>query len=526
MTATATTTHDLRVGDTFLATCPGCSPDAPVTHVVRHVSSRKRRQTADVVCGRRGCFRPSVGYQTEGGPFTVTWLDHKPGDKPGLLKVEPVAAVTHDPKWAEKFTPPAPLTSGRRKAMLDRISALLQKKRFTRKRDVEGQLAALFPEFAAVNMSARGDVRLAFPEVSGLLKELRMDGRIHFGLSHGHHWFGRGKTVRTTAEKSFAQAWQALDAHRLTAGPVRVSLVFFLPVADPQALDHFAQAVFPKAEVGTPFRKVLLECGYRDRKRGVMTFKLNAADCTLALAPHRMTVGTELLENGFAASLVKLLLMGHVIAREVCHTAKLGHAVLSLNGRPVFPATVLVHNQLPHSDALWKTEFNNLHRAFHGFPARANGGDWSESGRVLLSHATTGPTDFPPELVDGHLERFRLEFLRDYVDWLGGVDEYVPPSVLRLYAPTGPAADALVQGLTDTYAERLKKAELHRQRNEQRVKGFVARANFWQSLIVLLFSIAAVAEVKPLTWALAGLSLLFAGYLFWATVWQRKLKGE
>jgi hypothetical protein len=32
--------------------------------------------------------------------------------------------------------------------------------------------------------------------------------------------------------------------------------------------------------------------------------------------------------------------------------------------------------------------------------------------------------------------------------------------------------------------------------------------------------------VKPLTWALAGLSLVFAGYLFWATVWQKKLKGE
>lgn len=521
-----TTTREIRVGDTFLATCPGCSPAVPVTHVVRALSNRKGKQTADVLCGRRGCFRPSVGYVADDGTFTVTWLDYKPNDKPDLLKVEPVSVLLHASGWAEKFTPPAVLTRTRRKQMLDQIAALLQKKRFTRKRQLEGELATMFPEFAAVNLSARGDIRLAFPEVSGLLKELRMDGRIHFGMSHGHHWFGRGKTVRTTAEQSFRQAWSALDAHRLTAGPIRVSLEFFLPVADVDELDHFVQAVYPKAEIGTPFRKVLLECGHRDRKRGVITFKLNAADCVISLAPHRMTFRTSLLEKGFAASVVKLLLMGNVIAREVCHTAKLGHAVLALNGRPVFPATVLVHNQLPHSDALWKTEFNNLHRAFHGFPTRADGGDWSESERVLLSHTTAGPVDFPPEQVVAHLERFRLEFLREYVDWLGGVDEYVPPSVLRLYAPTGADADALVQGLTDTYEERLKKAEQHRQRNEQRVKGFVARANFWQSLIVLLFSIAAVTEMKPLTWALATLSLLFAGYLFWATVWQQKLKGE
>lgn len=523
---TTHTTREIRVGDTFLATCPGCSPAVPVAHVVRALSNRKGKRTADVLCGRRGCFRPSVGYVADDGTFTVTWLDHKPNDKPGLLKVEPVPVLLHARGWAEKFTPPAVLTRARRQPMLDQIAALLQKKRFTRKRQLEGELATLFPEFAAVNLSARGDIRLAFPEVSGLLKELRMDGRIRFGMSRGHHWFGRGKTVRTSAEQSFRQAWTVLDAHRLMVGPIRVSLEFFLPVADVDELDHFVQAVYPKAEIGTPFRKVLLECGHRDRRRGVMTFKLNAADCTLTLAPHRMTVRTSLLENGFAASVVKLLLMGNVIAREVCHTAHLGHTVLTLNGRPVFPATVLVHNQLPHSDALWKTEFNNLHRAFHGFPTRADGGDYSESGRVLLSHSTTGPTDFPPEQVAGHLERFRLEFLREYVDWLSGVDEYVPPSVLRLYAPTGPAAESLVQGLTNTYEERLKKAELHRQRNEQRVKGFVARANFWQSLIVLLFSIAAVTEVKPLTWALAGLSLLFAGYLFWATVWQRKLKAQ
>jgi hypothetical protein len=523
---TTTTTRELRVGDTFLAACPGCSPAVPVTHVVRSLSARKGKRTADVLCGRRGCFRPSVGYVADDGTLTVTWLEHTSNDKPALLKVEPVPVLLHDRGWAEKFTPPAVLTRVRREQLLDQIAALLQAKRFTRKRQLEGELATLFPEFAAVNLSARGDIRLAFPEVSGLLKELRMDGRIRFGMSHGHHWFGRGKTVRTTAEQSFRQAWTALDAHRLAAGPIRVSLEFFLPVADADALDHFVQAVYPLTEIGTPFRKVLLECGHRARKRGVMTFKLNAAECTLTLAPRRMTVRVGVLEKGFAASVVKLLLMGNVIAREVCHTARLGHAVLTLNGRPVFPATVLVHNQLPHSDALWKTEFNNLHRAFHGFPQRANGGDRSESGRVLLSHGVTGPTDFPPELVAAHLERFRLEFLREYVDWLGGVDEYVPPSVLRLYAPTGAAADALVQGLTDTYAERLKKAELHRQRHEQRVKGFVARANFWQSLIVLLFSIAAVTELKPLTWALAVLSLLFAGYLFWATVWQKKLKGE
>lgn len=520
------TTRTLRVGDTFLATCPGCSPAVPVPHVVRAVADRRGKTAADVLCGRRGCFRPSVGFVADDGGFTVTWLDHKPDAKPELLKVEPVPVLLHDRGWAAKLAPAAVLTRGRRAAMLDQIAAALQKKRFTAKRQLEAALAEMFPEFAAVTLSARGDIRLAFPEVSGLLKELRLTGRIRFGLSRGHHWFGRGKVVRTTADDSFRQAWTTLDAHRLAAGPVRVSLEFFLPVADAGDLDHFVQAVYPLAEVDTPFRPVRLACGHRDRKRGVLTFKVNAAECTLTLAPHRMTVRTGLLEKGFAASVVKLLLMANVIAREVCHTAHVGHAVLSLNGRPVFPATVLVHNQLPHSDVLWKTEFNNLHRAFHGFPARADGGDWSESGRVLLAHATAGPVEFPPEVVAAHLERFRLEFLREYVDWLGGVDEYVPPSVLRRYAPTGAEADALVQGLTDTYAERLKKAELSRQRHEQRVKGFVARANFWQSLIVLLFSIAAVTEVKPLTWALAGLSLLFAGYLFWATVWQKKLKGE
>lgn len=519
-----TTARELRIGDTFAATCPGCSPAEPVPHVIRKVSARRGKVAADVICTRKSCFRSAVGYADADGALTVTWLDYPPGAKPVPIKIEPVPVLVHDHDWADKLTPGADLTRAERPALLDRIADLLQKKRYTRKRALEAALAELFPEYAAVNLSARGDVRLAFPEVSGLVKELRLAGRIHFGMHNGHHWFGRGKTVKATADQSFRRAWQVLDDHRLCAGPVHVSLVFHLPVGDPAALDHFFQAVFPAAEFPTPFRTVLLECSYRDRKRMTAAFNLNAAACRVAVAPHRLTVRTSLLEKGFALSVVKLLLMGCVLAREVCHTAKMGHAVLTLKGRPVFPATVLVHNQLPHSSALWKSRFNNLHRSFHGFPAAAQAADGTASSRVLLSNGTRGPVEFPPAVVTAHLERFRLEFLREYVDWLGGVDEYVPPSVLRLYAPHGPEADALVNALTATYEERLKKAQLERQRSEQRVKGFVARANFWQSLIVLLFAIAAATDVKPLTWAMAGLSLLFVGYLFWETMWQKKLK--
>jgi hypothetical protein len=521
-----TTPRPICVGDTFAATCPGCSPAVPVPHVIRKVSDRRGKVAADVLCTRRSCFRSSIGHADADGLLTVTWLDYPPGAKPVPVKIEAVPVLVHDREWAAKLTPDAELTRKNRPAILDRIADLLQKKRYTRKRALETALAELFPEYAAVNLSARGDVRLAFPDVSGLMKELRLAGRVHFGVTHGHHWFGRGKTVKATADQSFRKAWQVLDAHRLCAGPVHVTLAFHLPVGDPAALDHFFQAVFPVAEFATPFRTVLLECTHRDRKRKEATFNLNAAGCRVSVAPHRLTIRTHLLEKGFALSVVKLLLMGCVIAREVCHTAKMGHAVLSLKGRPVFPATVLAHNQLPHSSGLWKTEFNNLHRSFHGFPAADQAADCTVSSRVLLSNCTRGPAEFPAELVTAHLARFRLEFLREYVDWLGGVDEYVPPSVLRLYAPQGPEADALVQSLTATYEERLKKAQLERQRGEQRVKGFVARANFWQSLIVLLFAIAAATDVKPLTWAMAGLSLLFVVYLFWETVWQKKLKTE
>jgi hypothetical protein len=237
-----------------------------------------------------------------------------------------------------------------------------------------------------------------------------------------------------------------------------------------------------------------------------------------------MTVTAGLLERDLAVSLTKLLLMGNVIAREVVCAANVPHLVLTLKGRPTFPATVLVHNQLPHSEALWRTEYTNLHRSFHGFPEFDPRQDRSVSKRLILSHGTRGPVGFPPELVDEHLAAFRLAFLREYVDYLGSADEYVPPSILRAYAPAGEAADKLVAELTTIYEERLKKAALDRQKTEQRVKGFIARTNFWQSLIVLLFSIAAVTDVKPLTWVIAGLSLLFVAYLFWETVWRKQLK--
>lgn len=517
----------LRVGDVFVAGCPSCSPTSPVPHAVRQVARKGSKLAADTLCLAPRCFRSAVGsLDPAEGVFHVTWLDYHDDRKPDRVKTESFAELFYDPAAAAALAPPAEFTRDRRKAVGDAIAAVLQKRQFTRKRQLETHLAEMFPEFAAVNLSDRGEVRLAFPEVSGVLKDLRIAGRIRFALQNGRHVFGTGRKVRTTSARSANLAWQRLRDHRVKPGPVRVTLCFYTPVASPDALDHFFQAVFPAASVSTPFHRVQLTCAYGDRKAMRAGFRTGDAECELTLAPHRMTVTASLQEVGFATSVIKILLIGNLIAREVVCAAHMDHTVLTLKGRPVFPATVLVHNQLPHSDALWRTEYANLHRSFHGFPEMDHKADRSVSKRVILGHAKHRRAAFPPELVEAHLEQFRLAFLREYIGALGTADEYVPPSILRAYAPKGEEADKLVAELTAIYEERLKKIGLERQKGEQRVKLFLSRMNFWQSLIVMLFAVAAVTEVKELMWAIAALSVAFVGYLFWETVWRKRLKEE
>ncbi len=517
----------LRVGDVFAAACPSCSPEKPVRHAVRQVTRKGPKFAADTLCLASRCYRSSIGsLDPSEGLFHVTWLDYHEDRKPDRVKTESFPELTHDPAVAASLLPPAEFTRERRKAVGDAIAVVLQRRQYTRKRQLETQLGEMFPEFAAVNMSDRGEIRLAFPEVSGVLKDLRLAGRIRFGLDHGRHIFGKGRVVRATSGHSAKLAMQRLREHRVKPGPLRVTLCYYVPVADLVALGHFFQAVFPAADVATPFHRVRLTCAYGERKAMRAGFRTGDTDCELRLTPNRMTITASLQEVGFALSAVKLLMLGNVLAREVVCAAHMDHAVLSIRGRPVFPATVLIHNQLPHSDALWRTEFSNIHRSFHGFPEFDPKEDRSISKRVILSHRKHRRAEFPPELVEAHLEQFRLAFLREYIGALGTADEYVPPSILRAYAPKGEEADRLVAELTAIYEERLKKLGLDRQKGEQRVKLFLARMNFWQSLIVMLFAVAAVTEAKEVMWGIAGLSVIFVAYLFWETVWRQRLRSE
>ena len=133
-----------------------------------------------------------------------------------------------------------------------------------------------------------------------------------------------------------------------------------------------------------------------------------------------------------------------------------------------------------------------------------------------ISHSIV-PVEFPPEAVSEHFQKFQLLFLREYVGALSNEDVYVPPSILRAYAPKGAEIDAIVAELTNLYEERLKKGSLEREKVERQVTGFLNRSNLWLSVLVLLFSISQATEAKWLNWTVAGLATVFVAWLFWRT---------
>jgi len=238
---------------------------------------------------------------------------------------------------------------------------------------------------------------------------------------------------------------------------------------------------------------------------------------TLTVKPHRLELTARLDERNLALSLMKMILMGSVVARELTCTARQEHKLLLHRGQPHFPSTILIHNQLSHSDALWKTEFHNLHRSFHAFPELDHKAKRSVSQRMIMSH-TPNAVAFSDEEVTAHLERFQILFLREFIGALGSEDVYVPPSVLRAFAPRGSEIELLVGELTGLYEERLKKSALEREKVEKGRERILNQNNFFLSIMFLLFSIAQAVNEPLMNWAVAGLAGTFVSYLAWRAV--------
>lgn len=491
-------------------------------HVIRHVTSKNKKYALEALCIDGECYRCSVGsFDPQEKTLHVTWLDHLEGERTQHVKTELITETGHDEELALRLTPPPTLSGNARARAQETLIRMLDGREFRRKRSLETALAEKLPEFAAVNLSHRNDLRLGFPELANLVKELRIEGKVPFGIYHGHHVFGSGRVAEEGPEHSRELAHQRLRDHRVRPGPIRVRFVYYIPVDSEREIGHFFQAVFPRAEIRTPFHRVTLQCWYRDRKDSTATFRIDRTNLTLTAYPNRMEIRGSLQEKDLALSLVKIVVMGNVLAREVTSSARPDAPLLHLRGRTEFPSTVLIHNQLPRSEVLWRTEYTNIHRTLYGFPSLDDSRRVSVSQRMILSHSHV-PQQFAPELVDEHLRKFQLLFLRDYVGSLAKEDEYVPPSILRAYAPKGEEIDSLVAGLTNLYEERLKKSALERERADRQVSNFLNRSNFWLSLIVMLFSIAAATEEKWLNWIVAVVALVFVGYTFGKTFHWRE----
>jgi len=373
------------------------------------------------------------------------------------------------------------------------------------------------PEASAVNLSFLNHLRVAFPEFSSLIKSLRMSGKVKFAVHYGHHVFGKGTEVETSSEGIANEAHHRLRRHVVRPGPIQVTVAFYLPVTEERDIEHFLQAVFPRAEVRTPFHRITLLCGFADRKKNQATFRLDESEWGVAIRPHRLELTARLDERDIALSLMKAILMGSVIAREATCTARQEHKLLMHKGQPHVPSIVLIHNNLPHSDELWKTEYNNLHRSFHAFAEFDGAAKRSVSQRVIMSHSQF-PVQFTDAEVTAHLEKFQILFLREFIGALGSEDVYVPPSVLRAYAPRGGEIESLVAELTGLYEERLKKAALDREKIERGHEKVLNRNNFWLTVMFLLFSIAQATEQKWLNWGIAGLAAVFVVMLAWRSV--------
>lgn len=503
-----------HVGDTFTCACPFCSPEKTVVHAIYHVGQNGKKYTIDAVCTERNCFRTSSGSLEPGDDtLHVTWLEYKWKEKPTSVKTAKISSLQSDAEWQQRLTPPPEPNEKEEKHICDEMLQLLRNRKFQSKGDLEFALAQKFPQFAEVNLSFDNVPRLALPVLSNLAKTLRVQDIIPFEIRHGHHVYGKGKLVPRLYEKSQEMAWKILQDHLVFPGPIQVSVCTYIPVDDEKNIAHFFQSITPKAALQNDFGSILLECLVKEKKVSQARFWLDQMECNFSVKASRLEVTGKFQEKYLSRTLIKLVLVSLRLAYEISCAAHQDRKILRLDGKPNFPSILIVHNSLNHSEALWKTEFSNIHRNFYAFPGReGESEDCTVSERVILSHVPA--YEFSEELLEQHLEKFRLLFLREIVRSLEIREEFIPPSILKTYAPKSEETEQLVGELTTLYEERFKKNQLEKVEREAELKIFLNRSNMWLSVVVLLFSLATVAKSLVVNGIIIGISIMLVIFIF------------
>jgi hypothetical protein len=307
-------------------------------------------------------------------------------------------------------------------------------------------------------------------------------------------------------------AWQILKTHRIATGPIEASILTYIPIEEEKALEHFFQAIIPEAHVKTPFGSLSLQCHFKEKKLMQAHFRIDDTECDFTVSPHILQVSGKFQEKHLSRSLIKLALVSLSLAKEITCAAHQGSQLLRLFGRPNFPSTIVIHNSLRGSEELWQSQFTNIHRNFYAFPEVKDKEDYSISERLILNDKIA-VCQFPPELLHNHLAKFRVAFLREVITALEREEVYIPPSLLKAYAPKGEECQELVKELTAVYEEKLKKGQLEREQRERDTKLFINRSNLWLSLIVLLFSLANIAQNQWINFGVMGIAVVFVIFL-------------
>ena len=168
-----------RIGDTFVANCPFCSPDKEILHAIRMVSKKGKKYDIDGIC--TSCFKTTVGsFNKDDEIVYITWLDYKSSGEVERIKTEEIKEFTFNKKIQERLLPPAELTEKMETQISNEVRSILEKREFDSKGSLEVYLCEKFPEFAAVNLNFNNNLKMSFPYLSRIAKGLRLKGKNSF----------------------------------------------------------------------------------------------------------------------------------------------------------------------------------------------------------------------------------------------------------------------------------------------------------------------------------------------------------
>ena len=499
-----------RIGDTFISTCPFCSPDKGILHAIRMVVKKGKKHDIDGIC--TCCFKTTVGsFNKDDEVVYITWLDYKSRNEVERIKTEQIKEFKFNKEIQEKLLPPPKLTNNAEQKISDEVCKILEKKQFDSKGSLEVFLCEKFPEFGEINLNFNNTIKMSFPYLSRIAKSLRLKGKIPFTIKDGHHVYGQGKKIKIARNRSTNLAWKVVKKNKLLKGPIKASILTYIPSDDEKAFQHFFQAVFPKAKITTSFGEVTLY-SQKAKVDRIAHFKVDEIIFSFTISPFKLEVTGNFQEKNLSCSLIKAAIISQSLAYEIACTGHKDQHIIKIDNKYNFPSIFLIRNGLKHSETLWKTKYTNIHRNFYSFPEKEDN-EVSISQRLILSH-TLSKQEFDQATVDKVFNHFRVLFIKDIVRSLLYKNVYVPISIIKAYAPQDEEMQKFIEQITNTYEEKLKKNQIERENKQKELDLFINRSNLWLSIIVLLFSFGTLINSNLLNIALLVFAIIFVGFIF------------